>query len=230
MGTDREHIGAGFSGKSGALLLASVTATIVVGMDVLMAANVGIAFEPRFAAAYHSELLALATFVIYAALLRLDRHSLGLRLRPVQGYLYWLKAGLLIGLIVVLCCGSFYAMKYFLLGIGLPAYRTPANLSVFVERVLRVCIMIPLVQELIYRFALCVPSTALLGRNATILLSGSLFALIHYFYGILGPGNLLAGFFFAWAYLHSGTLWVPIALHSLGNLCVLIYVVLKPLF
>jgi membrane protease YdiL (CAAX protease family) len=37
-----------------------------------------------------------------------------------------------------------------------------------------------------------------------------------------GPDNLIAGYFLAWAYLKSGTIVVPVMLHSLGNLCALV--------
>ena len=39
---------------------------------------------------------------------------------------------------------------------------------------------------------------------------------------IPGPDNLIAGFFLAWAFLKSGSIIVPLALHALGNLCALV--------
>ena len=50
-------------------------------------------------------------------------------------------------------------------------------------------------------------------------MSGTIFAGLHVLYGSPSPENLLGGFILSWAFLKSGTLIVPIALHSLGNLC-----------
>jgi membrane protease YdiL (CAAX protease family) len=47
-------------------------------------------------------------------------------------------------------------------------------------------------------------------------------AILHVLYGNAGPDNLIAGFFLAWAYLKSGTILVPVVLHSLGNVGVLL--------
>ena len=51
--------------------------------------------------------------------------------------------------------------------------------------------------------------------------SGLLFGGLHVLYGNPGPDNLVAGFFLAWAILKSGSILVPLALHALGNLCVI---------
>ena len=40
-------------------------------------------------------------------------------------------------------------------------------------------------------------------------------------YGQPSPENLVGGFVLAWAYLKSGTIYVPVLVHGLGNLCVL---------
>jgi membrane protease YdiL (CAAX protease family) len=45
-----------------------------------------------------------------------------------------------------------------------------------------------------------------------------LFGLIHVLGGNPGPDNLIAGFFLQWAYMKSGTVLVPLAMHSSGNL------------
>ena len=49
-----------------------------------------------------------------------------------------------------------------------------------------------------------------------------LFGLLHVVYGNPGPDNLVAGFFLAWSFLKSGTIVVPVVLHSLGNACVFV--------
>jgi membrane protease YdiL (CAAX protease family) len=48
------------------------------------------------------------------------------------------------------------------------------------------------------------------------------FAGLHVVTGVASPDNLIAGYILAWAYLKSGSLFIPVTLHALGNLSVLI--------
>ena len=82
----------------------------------------------------------------------------------------------------------------------------------------------PLVEEAIFRFALCSGAENLLGPRTTIVLSGLAFAAMHYVVDNPGPDNFIAGYVLAWAYLKSRSILVPIILHALGNLS--IYVIL----
>jgi len=59
------------------------------------------------------------------------------------------------------------------------------------------------------------------GERGTILASGLVFALIHILRGNASPENQIAGFLLEWAFLRSGTILVPIAMHSAGNLIAL---------
>ena len=85
----------------------------------------------------------------------------------------------------------------------------------------RACVLAPLSEEPIYRIAVCAPLVTLIGRWPTIVVSCILFALIHARYGGLAPDNALAGLLLGWAYLRSGSILVPIALHAIGNALVL---------
>jgi membrane protease YdiL (CAAX protease family) len=78
-------------------------------------------------------------------------------------------------------------------------------------------VIAPLVEESIYRLVLCFPTTAAIGSTGTIILSGTIFAGLHFVYGNPSPDNCLAGYVLTWAYLKSGSLLVPITLHSFGN-------------
>jgi membrane protease YdiL (CAAX protease family) len=53
-----------------------------------------------------------------------------------------------------------------------------------------------------------------------VLASGAAFGYIHVLYGVPAANNIAAGFVFAWMYLRSGSIAVPIAFHALGNLTV----------
>jgi membrane protease YdiL (CAAX protease family) len=50
-----------------------------------------------------------------------------------------------------------------------------------------------------------------------VTVSGLAFAALHIVHGNPSPENLVGGFFLAWAYLKSGSIYIPILLHSLGN-------------
>jgi len=82
----------------------------------------------------------------------------------------------------------------------------------------------PLWEEALFRFLLC---GALLGRvppSVNIAFNGALFALAHIVYGGIGPDSLVGGFMFAWGFLRSGTILVPLAMHFLGNLALVLIV------
>jgi membrane protease YdiL (CAAX protease family) len=79
------------------------------------------------------------------------------------------------------------------------------------------CLIARALEETIYRLVVCVPTPATFGPKTAILVSGATFAGLHFVYGNPSPDNLLAGDVLAWAYLESGSLVFPIALHSLGN-------------
>ena len=86
---------------------------------------------------------------------------------------------------------------------------------------LRMCVFAPLLEEAIYRVALCVPLAATVGAGWAVAASGAAFGLLHAVYGNPSPENVLGGFFLAWAYLRSGSACVPVLLHAAGNLLVL---------
>jgi membrane protease YdiL (CAAX protease family) len=162
--------------------------------------------------------LPFGVLAIYAILARGDAASVGLALRPIQGFRYWIKATLVIGIAVgaVIACAT---LPLVLLGRDVPFLALPPRTagSYFV----RMCIVAPTVEEATYRLAFCTAAVAVIGPRWTIALSGLAFALLHVLYGNPGPDNVVAGFFLAWAYLKSGSILVPVVLHSLGNLCVL---------
>lgn len=79
------------------------------------------------------------------------------------------------------------------------------------------CILAPLLEESLYRAVLCVGVGASLGDRWAIVASGVAFALLHVLYGNPSPESLLGGFVLAWAYLRSGSLFVPLLLHAGGN-------------
>jgi membrane protease YdiL (CAAX protease family) len=144
--------------------------------------------------------------------------SVGLRLTPVQGGWYWIRLSLWIGLIVLACMGVGLG-AWVLSGREVPVYATsPGNLG---PAFLRMCLFAPVLEEVTYRLALCVPLAVLLGPWWAVAVSGLAFGGLHVAYGNPSPENLVGGFFIAWAYLKSESIAVPVFLHGLGNLCAL---------
>jgi membrane protease YdiL (CAAX protease family) len=163
---------------------------------------------------------ALAVIAL-AAQLRLvngDLASVGLRLTPTQGWWFWGRASLVIGL-VVLACLVVGLGAWVLAGRELPLYATPpADIG---TAFLRMCLFTPVQEEATYRLALCVPLAVLIGPWGAIVVSGLVFGGLHWAGGTPSPENLVGGFLLAWAYLKSESIAVPVLLHGLGNLCAL---------
>lgn len=162
--------------------------------------------------------VALVAVALYLPLVRGDFASVGLTTAPAQGWTYWAKAtlaiGLLVGALIAVVLGAWKAF-----GGAIPVYTTaPQD---FGRRFLSACIAAPVLEETTYRLVVCVPAAVLLKPWGAIAASGLLFGALHVACGVPSPENLVGGFFLAWAYLKSGTILVPVLLHSLGNLCVL---------
>lgn len=159
-----------------------------------------------------------ASVLILALLARGDRASLGLVVRLRPSYRYWGKVTLGIGAAVAGFCivAGFFL---WLIGIQMPIAATPPEriLSALVSY----CISAPVLEEALYRLVLCVALVRVAGPWWTIFASGAIFAGLHFVWGNASPDNFIAGYFLAWSFLKSGSILVPVALHSFGNLCVL---------
>jgi membrane protease YdiL (CAAX protease family) len=160
-------------------------------------------------------LIAVVVLAVYFQLVGGDLASVGLTMKPIQGWGYWVRATLLIGL-AVLCCTGVGLSVWLLLGRKVPVYSIPPSSAVSVF--FSMCIFSPVLEETNYRLALCVPFAGLSRPWTAIVLGGLVFGALHVIYGNPSPENLVGGFFLAWAYLKSGTIYIPLLLHSLGNM------------
>lgn len=143
---------------------------------------------------------------------------LGLRLRPIQGWLYWIFVAIALGSIVLFfSIVSYFALRF----VGISLHIPTLHPDLFWAMLPLYVITSPLLEELIYRLVLGASLVSRVGVGPTIIISGMTFGLLHVFYGNPAPDNLIAGFFLSWAYLKSGTIFVPIGLHSVGNLMAL---------
>lgn len=143
---------------------------------------------------------------------------LGMRLRPVQGWLYWFRIALRFGaaivLLLIICSGA-----YFFAGWEVPLPPRPMHIP---RKLFWMCLYAPLVEEVVYRSLLTAATYPWAGERGAIIASGVVFAAIHVIAGNPGPDNLLAGFLLEWAFLRSRTILVPMAMHSAGNLAALV--------
>jgi membrane protease YdiL (CAAX protease family) len=146
-----------------------------------------------------------------------DLPTVGLK-APSGGWRRWSQLVVLIGLAALPCIG---ALTVFWAAAGWRSPIRPLAPAEVGPAFLEMCVFAPLLEEAIYRVALCVPLAAAAGPKWAIAVSGVAFGLLHVAYGNPAPENLLGGFFLAWAYLRSGTVCAPILLHAAGNLLVL---------
>ena len=180
----------------------------VISIDWLLLLHVS-----QHAASVRTE-FALIAFAIFVYLTDGDLQSLGIRLRPKQGWKPWIWISTKLLCIVAICVvaglGAWHLMGNELKAPNIdPAY--------FTHYFLHACVKAPILEETIYRVVVCLPLVSMIGCWKTIGISGILFASLHFVYGNPGPANLVGGFLLAWAYLKSETILLPLLLHSVGN-------------
>jgi membrane protease YdiL (CAAX protease family) len=210
-------IGQQLSASPWRLAAAGIVGAVTVAVDLLLVhvRTPGVLIDPRW-------FLAFVPLAAYLVLARGDRHSVGLSLVPLQGWWHWCRITVFVGLLTGVLVGGLVVIAWIVyrsLGADLPVYATPPHRVA--DAFVGMCVSAPLLEEPIYRVAVCVPAAILLRRAGAIAVSGLLFGLLHVVAGNPGPDNLVAGFLLAWAFLKSGSIMVPLAWHSLGNLCAL---------
>jgi membrane protease YdiL (CAAX protease family) len=142
-----------------------------------------------------------------------DVPTLGLRLTPIQGWRYWVRVALWFGACIALL-SLIAAWIFYLRGWEIPIPRYEPMLRSFTS----MCVTVPVAEEVIYRALLATALFPSLGARWTIVAGGVLFALVHVIRGNPGPDNQIAGFLLMWAFLHSGTIVFPLAMHAAGNM------------
>ncbi|MDF1836800.1 MAG: type II CAAX endopeptidase family protein [Planctomycetota bacterium] len=163
--------------------------------------------------------LGLAVVMFLATLSKDGPDSVGLTWRARPSWKFWPKRICLLGVIVLACSLVVCAVLWW--KDALPAMEsTFTDKSAMLRNLWLSCLWAPIEEEMLYRVALCAPLAAWLGPRVTILIGGLVFAGLHHLYGNLGPNHLFAGLVMTWAYLRSGTILLPLLLHSLGNLAV----------
>lgn len=160
-------------------------------------------------------MLALLTTVLLAEVSRADRTAGRSAFDPAPGWAFWAVLGVLLGAVVGVLAACAFAF-WWVFGCC-PPEMVRLDLAEIPEALYRMCLDAPLVEEVIYRQALCGAVVSLVGPRTAIGVSGIVFAGLHWLYGNPSVENQVGGFLLAWMYLRSGTLIVPILFHSVGN-------------
>lgn len=199
--------------NSGTRHAALVLAVLTVALDLWLAQQSYSldAHEGRWA-------LALFSFALLVQLTQGNHPSYGL-ISPEGGWIRWLRITFFLSLIAGICVAA-GLLGMWLSGIQPTVYKVAPDQRF--TSFLRMCLFAPLLEETIYRVVLCIGLAATFGPTSAILASGTLFGLLHVVYGNPSPENLLGGLFLAWAYLRSGSLYLPLLIHSGGNFLVLV--------
>ena len=152
--------------------------------------------------------IAIAIFVY---LTRNNLDAIGVRVRPLPSLRFWLGTILVLALImtVLIACTI-------LVYVALDKPMPPPALPTF-SHVWGAVVDAPIVEESIYRWLFVTGIVAVAPRWAGVVLSGAVFAYLHFVYNNPGPDNFIGGYFFAWMYLRSGSILVPIGFHALAN-------------
>jgi membrane protease YdiL (CAAX protease family) len=203
--------------KSSPRLLWSVTvaAALLVGADLATVAfgmHLRLDSDFRFALAI---LGCLCCAFVSAATPEKGGMAFGFRLAPLQGWMFWVIVAATVGAVLFVALVA-AAIVFAALGSNLPEPGLIHSSQIW-PLFIGMCVVWPLFEEVIYRLVFCPPCAALLGARTCIVLNGLVFAGLHFLYGNAHLENLVGGFILSWAFLKSGTLIIPIALHAGGN-------------
>ena len=146
--------------------------------------------------------------LVYAARDRLG--AVGIRGAPLPSWRFWRNVTLALAVIFALLIGGTVIV---FLAIDKPLQIVLPD-AVWIWSA---TVDAPLVEETIYRWVLVTALVAIAPPWFAVFASGAVFAYLHFVYGNPGPDNFIGGYFFAWMYLKSGSIVVPIVFHAVAN-------------
>jgi membrane protease YdiL (CAAX protease family) len=191
---------------------------------VLAAAAVAVAAYDVFALDYddflHPVRRSVPALIVVAALAAAlaGRRAIGVRAAPAPSGWFWIKGTLGVTAVFAVIVGGSFAIYVAQHGLAWPRDQPVPDVDAAYLR--GALIEAPLVEELIYRWALVTALAAAGLRWTAVVISGALFGYLHVRYGVAAPNNVAAGFVFAWMYLRSAHIGMPVVFHSVGNLAV----------
>lgn len=192
-------------------IIAALLAIAIVALDLIIMMQ-GVYTTP------YRVIVLIICLMVYGKMCGWHLKSLGLVLFPAQSLRYWAGVTVFLGVIMGVVLGLGFGVAWLT---GYPISIRPMPVEDIPQSFYFMCVSAPVFEEIVYRLALCVAASALLGPQWTIVVSGIVFASYHILGGVGAPDNIVAGFILGWAFLKSGSLTVPIILHALGNFCVL---------
>jgi membrane protease YdiL (CAAX protease family) len=188
----------------------------VIGLDFILARHVWEIFWIRAAGRYLIAFVALAAFI---KMKNPDELLFGMKLKPRQGWGYWLKLGIVslffIGILVLVVWGIMRSTGYAPLDIF---WKFDSSGRFWKWWLPTACFVIPILEELIYRLFLVSVLRLYFKPSLTVLIAGTIFGLLHVAYGAAAPENIIGGFLLTWVFLKSESITVPIVFHIGGNL------------
>ena len=163
-------------------------------------------------------ILAVSAVICLLLLAAGNLRTIGIVFRPRRGYRYWIKATIVVAAVMAVLLSLVLAACWLAdIHVSAPSI-TP---QLFFRKVFWSCVHYPLLEETLYRLVLSTPLLVVVGSRWTIVITGAVFAALHFAYGRPAPDNFVAGYLLAWAYLKSGSILIPVVWHSLGNGCAL---------
>jgi uncharacterized protein len=198
----------------GRLLTATAIGVLIIAVDFVL-----IYWDYYYTSIQGRGAIAVIGLAAYIRLVDGHLPAIGLRITPIQGWWYWCRIAFYLGSII-LALMILVGAIWILIGAELPKPHT-IKPDAIIPSFFRMCVFTPVLEETKYRLILCVPLAVLLGPWLTVVVGGIIFGALHFAYDNPGLDNMLAGFILTWSFLKSGSLAIPVILHSLGNLFIL---------
>ena len=189
-------------------------AVVVVVADILLAY-----FVDFYVYSWTRAILPMAALVVMDGQRRRKPGDGWPSAHPHGGWRWWIQVSFLVMGLALLCLAALFWLSSVVTWLPHLAQLDPHDLP---SLLLYACVLAPLLEEGVYRLLLCTALAACFRQRTVILISGTLFVLLHFAYGNLALTNVAAGYLLAWVYLRSGSLWLTILWHSFGNLAILL--------
>jgi membrane protease YdiL (CAAX protease family) len=152
-----------------------------------------------------------ATICIFLYLARDNLDALGVRLRPLPSLRFWLYVVVVLAVVFAVLIAVSAAVYIYVVDMPIKPVL-PSGIFIW-----DAVVDAPVVEEATYRWVIVTGLVAVAPRWIVVVFSGATFAYLHFLYGNPAPDNFIGGYIFAWMYLRSGSILVPIAFHALGN-------------
>ncbi len=95
----------------------------------------------------------------------------------------------------------------------------PSSSDVPVKFLFSAFVWSPVFEEIVFRGVLLGTLSMIIGRRPIIIvIGGTIFSVIHFYYGNPDPMNFVAGYFLCWVFYQTQSLLLPCIFHFFGNI------------